>query len=123
MSLSPREAVAVMARRMAERAPGEIENAAEIRKRLPALVRTLVDKHHVRRVVLVGSVARGMAGDDADIDLAVEGLAPAVYFKVLAELVEIAGRSVDLIMLEEATPTLLRIVGKGEVLHDERAAA
>lgn len=66
MSLSPRDAVAVMARRLAQREPGDVENAAEIRKRLPALVRALVDKYGARRVVLVGSIARGMASDDAD---------------------------------------------------------
>lgn len=120
MSLSPRDAVAVMAGRMAQRAPEEIENAAEIRKRVPPLVRALVDKYRARRVVLVGSIARGMARDDADIDLAVEGLSPAAYFKVLAELAGIAGRSVDIIMIEEATREVLGIICEGEVLHDDR---
>lgn len=123
MSLSPRDAVAVMARRMAQRAPGEIENAAEIKKYLPALVKALVDTYHVKRVVLVGSIARGMAREDADIDLAVEGLTPAVYFKALSDLVGIAGRSVDIIMIEEATPVVLAIIGEGEVLYDDSPAS
>ncbi|MBI5525420.1 MAG: nucleotidyltransferase domain-containing protein [Deltaproteobacteria bacterium] len=120
MSISPRDAVAVMAERLARRAPTEISIAAEIRRSLPALVKTLVRDFHARRVVLIGSVARGMARSDADIDLAVEGLAPAMYFRALAVLAGIAGRSVDLIMIEEASPAVLGIIGEGEVLHDDQ---
>ena len=47
----------------------------------------LYDKYRVRRVSLIGSLANPEAFHDrSDIDLAVEGLSPHLYFKALPDL-------------------------------------
>lgn len=62
--------------------------------------------HGARRAWLFGSLAENRSRLDSDVDLAVEGLPPARYFDVLAELTELFGTRVDLVCLETAPPTL-----------------
>jgi predicted nucleotidyltransferase len=60
-----------------------------------------------RRVVLFGSLARGRPQDErSDIDLAVEGLPPALFFRTLSELDVALDIDVDLVALEDAPPAL-----------------
>jgi predicted nucleotidyltransferase len=69
------------------------------------LARLLKDKYAVRRVLLVGSLARGDSRPGSDIDLAVEGLGAADLFRAGAELErEAGGFDVDLVPLEDASP-------------------
>lgn len=64
----------------------------------------LKSKYGVRRVLLVGSLARGDARPGSDIDLAVEGLGQADLFRAGAELErEARGFEVDLVPLEDAS--------------------
>lgn len=92
--------------------------STSIRARLPAVVQALVALG-ARRVLVFGSVARGDATDESDLDLAVEGLPPAEYFEAMARAAAAAGRPVDLVRLEEARPTLRdRILFEGELIHD-----
>ena len=73
----------------------------------------------VRRVVLFGSVARGAARPDSDIDIALEGLPPGQTFHAMARAAEVAGRNVDLVPLEGARPAVLAIIDReGEVIRD-----
>ena len=70
----------------------------ELCTRLDGL-RPLLDRHRVRRLDVFGSVVRGEAGADSDIDLIVEFDGPASLFDLLrlrAALAEATGRSVDL---------------------------
>ena len=70
---------------------------------------------------LIGSLARGSGFHPrSDIDLVVAGLAPERYFAVLADVAERACREVDLILLESATPALLKYVDNEGVLLYER---
>jgi predicted nucleotidyltransferase len=92
--------------------------AAAIRARLPAVVDELV-RLGALRVILFGSVARGEADDDSDLDLAVSGLPADKLFEAMSIAWTVAGRPVDLVRLEEAPPTLRdRILTDGEVLRD-----
>jgi predicted nucleotidyltransferase len=69
------------------------------------LGRVLKEQYGVRRVLLVGSLARGDFRLGSDIDLAVEGLADADLFSAGAELERRAqGLEVDLVPLEDASP-------------------
>jgi predicted nucleotidyltransferase len=69
-----------------------------IAQRLPRVAKMLVDDFGATRVLLFGSVARGDAGPDSDVDLLVEGLA----LDRLIEATVRAGR-----LLEEATADLV----------------
>jgi len=118
MSVSPAKAVALLTKRLELSAKERRRLAVEIRQALPALTDLLVGEFGVRQVILFGSVARGRAHSDTDVDLAVEGLAPERYFEALARCSDVAGRNVDLVPMEEAIPELLRIIRtKGEVLY------
>ena len=73
----------------------------------------------VRRVYLVGSLAHGRFHDRSDIDLAVEGLEPRYYVRALAEIADLAGREVDLIVLEDAAQAMIDgVLKRGVVLYE-----
>ena len=75
----------------------------------------------VRRIGVFGSVARGEAGPDSDVDVLVEfdPIPDLLEFAALRDrLVEILGRPVDL-----ATPGGLRPRLRDRVLHEVRYAA
>jgi len=68
------------------------------------LAQLLVDRYGATRVLLLGSLARGEFGRGSDIDLAVEGVPPEVFFAAGAELErEARGVAVDLVPLESAS--------------------
>ncbi len=61
--------------------------------------RDLLDRFGVRELRLFGSVARGDAAPDSDIDLLVEFVKPTGYFKLLRlqnELSRVLGKPIDL---------------------------
>ena len=79
--------------------------------------------------VLFGSLARGDAGAQSDVDLAVrfrKPLAPERKMTLIDALAEVAGRPVDLVDLHRAgEPLLGRILREGILLHgtsSDRAA-
>jgi predicted nucleotidyltransferase len=85
--------------------------------RLPAAKQILCGAYGAGSVVLFGSIARGDARPDSDVDLAVEGLPPAVYFAAVADLMAALGCTVDLVRLEEAPASLAeRIAAEGRAL-------
>ena len=118
--MTPTEAVAILTERLAGRLADEESCTQEIRALVPAVAQVLVREFGVRRVVLFGSVARGTARSDSDIDLAVAGLSPGQTFRAMARAAEVAGRDVDLVSIEDARPGVLAIIGReGEVIHDD----
>ncbi len=63
--------------------------------------------HGAQRVWLFGSLARSRPQDDrSDIDLAVEGLAPELLFRMQSQLDQLLGCPVDLVEWETASPAL-----------------
>ena len=91
--------------------------AQQAREQAQVCAKVLVEKYGAERVYLIGSLARGSSFHPrSDIDLVVAGIAPKRYFAVLADIAERAGREVDLILLESATPTLLEYVANEGVL-------
>jgi predicted nucleotidyltransferase len=92
----------------------------EARAALPSLVELLVQGFGADFVALIGSLAQDGAAfrPDSDLDLVARGLEGAALFKAGAALERLAGRDVDLIPLEDATPALLEeLCARGEVLH------
>lgn len=83
------------------------------RSRTLALLRehkpVLVQRFGVTRLALFGSVARGTAGADSDIDLLVEFDGPATssrYFGVQFYLEDLLGCAVDLVTAKALRPRL-----------------
>src|SRR6185295_18177915 len=76
----------------------------------------------VRLAVLFGSMARGKATLRSDVDLGVsaEPNTSVVRFKVRSELERAAGRSVDIVFLEDAPPLLRFEISRDGVLLFQR---
>jgi predicted nucleotidyltransferase len=118
--MSPRDAVAILGRRFAEQASEEARCARDIRATVPLVADVLVREFGVHRVVLFGSVARGAARPDSDIDIALEGLPPGQTFHAMARAAEVAGRNVDLVPMEGARPEVLALIAReGEVIRGD----
>lgn len=84
---------------------------------------TYLKEHYgVKRAIIFGS-ARGESPwhEGSDLDLAVEGLAPEVFFRALSELYQLLPRGImlDLLPLEDVSPELrLRILEGVEMSED-----
>lgn len=81
-----------------------IQHAAEILKAEGA-----------REVYLFGSEAAGTAGKDSDVDFAVAGLPPAVFYHVVGLLAGVLRRPLDLVDLDEPTPFTEYLKRKGKL--------
>lgn len=57
-----------------------------------------------REIYVFGSAARGTGDAASDLDLAVSGLPPSVFYRMGARISDLVGRSVDLIDLDINTP-------------------
>lgn len=68
-----------------------------------------------REVYLFGSAARGEAGEDSDVDLAVAGLPPAVFFRAMGAARRILGRPVDMVDLDESNPFTEHLLASGSL--------
>jgi predicted nucleotidyltransferase len=86
-----------------------------LRARLQAALRSFP---RVRLALLFGSFARGAAGPDSDVDIAIA--APGVdLLAVAAELSAACDREVDLVSLADpGIPLLEELVRDAEVLHE-----
>jgi hypothetical protein len=78
---------------------------------LDTLQRILSDDARIAYALVFGSTARGTAGGRSDHDIAV-GLAKGVHLspleigELIARMESAAGRSIDLVLLDEAPPAL-----------------
>jgi uncharacterized protein len=97
--------------------------AREARKTAEGLARLLRERYGARRVVLMGSLARGEFGAGSDIDLAAEGVPEGEFFRAGADLEAAAGGlHVDLVPIESANLAFLAHIDReGIVLYDERS--
>ena len=68
-----------------------------------------------QEVYLFGSAARGTLRPDSDIDLAVSGLPPALFFRAMAQAGDTLGRPLDLVDLDETTPFTRYLREEGEL--------
>lgn len=86
------------------------------------LARRLRDEYGARRVVLLGSLARGEFRVGSDIDLAAEGIRDEDFFRAGAELESAAGGlHVDVVPIESASSAFLaELAREGIVLDGER---
>ena len=102
------------------RETAELDRAlAEARAKAKECAALLTGQFGASEVYLIGSVAgTGRFHERSDIDLCVRGLDSRRYLQALSEAAEIAGRDVDLILLEEGPPELVRrATREGVLLH------
>ena len=53
----------------------------------------------------------------SDIDMAVRGLPPSVYFSAISKAADLLGRPVDLVDLDDPTPIVRYLLGSGELVR------
>ena len=87
------------------------------------VARLLASEFQVERVCLIGSLARSEPlHDRPDIDVVVYGLSQDRFWEALSAASEVAlPYELDLITIEEATPSIREAARRGEVLFDAKA--
>jgi len=70
-----------------------------------------------REVYVFGSASKGRLRPNSDVDMAVSGLPPEVFFRAMAAAHEALGRPLDLIDLDEDNPFIRYLKNKGELLR------
>ena len=91
------------------------------RSTLRRVVDLLVHKYHVRRVVLIGSLAESERfGFHSDIDIGVAGLADGRFYEAAGEVLLLAEEfDIDLIPIERAAPGMAARLERGVVVYDQ----
>jgi predicted nucleotidyltransferase len=70
-----------------------------------------------REVYVFGSASKGKLHPNSDVDIAVSGLPPEVFFRAMGKASPALGRPVDLIDLDEDNPFTRYLKNKGELLR------
>jgi len=73
-----------------------VEEIEQVRK-----AAEILKQHGAREVYLFGSLAAGEASGQSDVDRAVAGLPPEVFFMAMARAGRALGRMLDLVDLDE----------------------
>jgi predicted nucleotidyltransferase len=68
------------------------------------------------QVLIFGSAVKDELRPDSDIDMAVSGLPPRVYFSAVSQASRLIGRSVDLVDLDDHTPLVKYLLDSGELI-------
>jgi predicted nucleotidyltransferase len=68
-----------------------------------------------REVYVFGSAAKGTLREHSDVDLAVSGLPPEVFFRAMAQASRALGRPLDLIDLDHDNPFTRYLKEQGEL--------
>jgi predicted nucleotidyltransferase len=69
------------------------------------------------QVFVFGSSTKDGLRPDSDIDMAVTGLPPTVYFSAISKASDLLGRPVDLVDLDDPTPLVRHLLGSGELVR------
>jgi predicted nucleotidyltransferase len=87
----------------------------ELRKAIEQAAQTL-KAYGAKEVYLFGSAATGTLREDSDIDMAVSGLPPEVFFRAWAKAVRaFPGREMDLVNLDHDEPFARYLKDEGEL--------
>ena len=68
-------------------------------------------------VFVFGSATREALRPGSDVDMAVRGLPPSVYFSAISKAADLLGRPVDLVDLDDPTPMVRYLLGSGELVR------
>jgi predicted nucleotidyltransferase len=69
------------------------------------------------QVFVFGSALKGKLRPDSDIDMAVSGLPPRVYFSAVSQASDLIGRPVDLVDLDDDSGLVRYLRGSGELIR------
>ena len=70
-----------------------------------------------KEVYVFGSASKGTMRPNSDVDIAVSGLPPEVFFRAMAAAHDALGRPLDLVDLDEDNPFTQYLKTKGELLR------
>lgn len=70
-----------------------------------------------QEVYVFGSAVKGTGDAAADLDLAVSGLPPSLFYRMGARISDLLGRSVDLIDLDVSTPFTRYLRAENELVR------
>ncbi len=70
-----------------------------------------------REIYVFGSAVKGANSTVSDLDLAVSGLPPSVFYRMGARVSDLIGRSVDLIDLDSNTPFTRHLRAENELVR------
>ena len=80
-------------------------------------------EYHVKKAILFGSYAKGMAKEQSDIDILVDsGLSGLAFWGLLEDVVTSLGKPVDLLDMSQLTPNSLvdeEIKSSGVVIYEQ----
>ena len=68
------------------------------------------------QVFVFGSAVTGQLRPDSDIDMAVSGLPPRVYFSAVSQASDLIGRPVDLVDLDDDSATVRYLHESGKLV-------
>jgi len=68
-------------------------------------------------VFVFGSAVKGQLRPNSDIDMAVSGLPPLVYFSAISQASDLIGRPVDLVDLDDDSGLVRYLRGSGELVR------
>jgi len=91
-------------------------NISQIKKTIKQHQNILENAHHVKRLGIFGSTARGESSEDSDIDIIVELSQPTSFFNFLELenfLSKILGKKIDLVTKKALKPAI-----KQEILKE-----
>jgi predicted nucleotidyltransferase len=89
---------------------GEIRSVVETAARI-------LREAGAREVYLFGSAARGEQAEDSDIDLAVRGIPPKVFYEAIGRVVVAIGDRFDVVDLDEGGPFVDYLQRKGVLVR------
>jgi predicted nucleotidyltransferase len=89
-----------------DRLRSSIEAAADVFKSLGA-----------KEVYVFGSAVHGSLRADSDVDFAVAGLPPAVFFRAASNAADVLGRPADLVDLDDESPSVKYLRTSGELVR------
>jgi len=78
----------------------------------------LAKKYNVKRIILFGSGSKS-SGKNKDIDLAVEGVPPKLFFKFYSELIFNLSQPVDLVDMNRRNKFITLITSEGVQLYGD----
>jgi len=70
-----------------------------------------------REIYVFGSAAKGAENAASDLDLAVSGLPPSIFYRMGARVSDLAGHAVDLIDLDVNTPFTRYLLAENELVR------